>query len=54
MAENFIQSLVDGDFIKASQDFDNEMKININTQVLEIVYGETLSKIGDLSDLGQI
>jgi hypothetical protein len=54
MAENFIQSFVDDDFIKASQDFDNEMKININTQVLEIIYGETLNKIGNLSDLGQI
>jgi len=54
MAENFVQSFVAGDFIKSSQDFDNEMKININTQVLETVQGETLTKIGDLLDLGQI
>jgi len=53
MAENFIQNFVQGDFIKASQDFDNEMKININTQVLGTVQGETLSKIGDLVNLGQ-
>ena len=30
------------------------MKITVNTQVLETVQGETLNKIGNLSDLGQI
>ncbi len=54
MAENFIQNFVDGDFIKASQNFDNEMKITVNTQVLETVHGEILGKIGNLSNLGQI
>lgn len=53
MAENFVQSFAVGDFVKASQDFDNEMKININTQVLETVQGQTLAKIGNLLSLGQ-
>jgi len=53
LAENFIQNFVAGNFVKASQNFDNEMKITVNTQVLETVHGEILGKIGDMLDLGQ-
>ena len=53
MAENFIQNFVNGDFVKASKDFNNEMKITINTQNLEIIQGQILTKIGNLSNLGQ-